>query len=274
MRAAIKVCANFVGSQKVDVLQEQILERNLQRYLSDLRRAGFRTIDISYPLIDDVRAEGIFYLLCREPFALAKGSTLLTIIAMPVGNEVALWKTDEGGTRRIDLLLNDVIGDSAEFSRLSDSTIVAELREKWQAMGKLRGWNILPQYGPRQRRLIQEGVKFVPFSPNVKSYLYGDMREVVFNLGAYTLNAIRVAATNLGDTIRNQPTFGLISDPIENPNVSDQMHNPAALLICLDPNRRILLGKVTKDDQHAFAEGGALVRGIIEVLDRYIASPK
>ena len=274
MRAAVKVCANFVEHQKVDALQEQILESNLQRYLSDLRRAGFRIIDVSYPLIDDVRAEDVFYLLCREPFALVKGSTLLSIIAMPVGNEVSLWKTDDNGTRRIDLMLTDVIGDSTDFSHLNDSHMVEKLREKLQAMGKLHGWNIIPQYGPRQRRLTQRGVKMVPVSPNVMSYLYGDMREVIFNLGAYTLNAIRTAATNVGGTVRNQPTFGLISDPIENPNVTDQPHNPAAVLICLDPNRRILLGKMTKDDQHAFAEGGALVRGIVEVLDRFTAPHK
>jgi len=272
IRAAIRICAHFVESPRVDLLQEQILERNLKRYLSDLRRAGFRTMDISYPLIDNMSAKGIFYLLCREPFALVKGSTRLSIIGMPVGNEVALWKTSDDGTQKIDLMLSDIVGDFTEFSHLSDSMMVARLKEGWQAMGKLRGWHINPQFGPRERRLMEKGVRFMPLPPNAMSHLFGDMREVVFNLGALTLNAIQRAGTNLGNTIRNQPTFGLISEPIETLSTTDQRRKPAALLICLDPNRRILLDKMTKDNEHAFAEGSALTREIVEVLDRHIAN--
>jgi len=276
IRAAIRVCANFVESQEVDLLQEQILQRNLSRYLSDLRRAGFRVIDVSYPLIDDTRAKNSFFLLCRERFVLAKSSAVLKIVASPVGNEVALWRTDQDGTRRVDLMLVDVVGDLTEYSRLSDEKMFARLTQKWQAISNPRGWRINPQFGPRERRLAKEGVRFVPLPPdtNTRSYFSGEMREVALQLGNSTLKAIQQAGTNLGNTIRNQPTFALISDPIENPRASDQPRKPAALLICFDPNRRIQLEKMTKDSEHAFVEGGALVRDIVAVVDRYIGQRK
>jgi hypothetical protein len=88
------------------------------------------------------------------------------------------------------------------------------------------------------------------------------------------LNAIQQASTNLGKTIRTQPTFGLISEPIEPASISDQPHKPAALLIALDPNRRIQLERMVKNDEHAFAEGSVLTREIVEVLDRHIAKSR
>ena len=65
-----------------------------------------------------------------------------SIIAMPVGNEVSLWKTEDNGTRRIDLMLTDVIGDSTDFSHLNDSRMVEKLREKVQAMVGISYLNI------------------------------------------------------------------------------------------------------------------------------------